>query len=33
MHFTREVDEIATRYLQRVFGLKEDEQAPPVSVG
>ncbi|KAG8901198.1 hypothetical protein FRC00_008453, partial [Tulasnella sp. 408] len=29
MHFTKEVDEIATGYLQRVFGLREDEQVPP----
>ncbi|KIO28199.1 hypothetical protein M407DRAFT_72081, partial [Tulasnella calospora MUT 4182] len=29
MHFTKEVDKIATRYLQTVFGLKEDEHVPP----
>ncbi|KAG8926892.1 hypothetical protein FRC01_008259 [Tulasnella sp. 417] len=33
MHFTKEVDEIATKYLRMVFGLKEDEQVPPVSAG
>ncbi|KAG8899903.1 hypothetical protein FRC01_010332, partial [Tulasnella sp. 417] len=29
MHFTKEVDEIASKYLRMVFGLKEDEQVPP----